>query len=206
MTPTPLTTVHYDVLNAVVIKQMADAGTLSEATGLGTADVEGALAELADDGLVLKVGATAVPVEGAADVLAGVAADRYAAVRTDPEVLGQVDRFEEVNRQLLAAMTSWQTVTVGGRQIPNDHADEAYDDKVVARVDRLVGRLSPLLDALTAYDPRFGRYRERFDVALDAVDTGQREFVSSPLHDSVHTVWFEFHEDLLRTLGRRRTE
>jgi len=24
--------------------------------------------------------------------------------------------------------------------------------------------------------------------------------------DSVHNIWFEFHEDLLRTLGRERVE
>ena len=64
-------------------------------------------------------------------------------------------------------------------------------------------RLSPLIDVLAGHDPRFAVYRERFDAAMAAVDSGRHELVSSPTSDSVHNVWFEFHEDLLRTLGQR---
>ena len=68
-------------------------------------------------------------------------------------------------------------------------------------------RLSPLIDALAGHDPRFAVYLERFDAAMAARSTpGAIEFVSSPTADSVHNVWFEFHEDLLRTLGRARKE
>ena len=42
--------------------------------------------------------------------------------------------------------------------------------------------------------------------AMGEVDSGRHDYVSSPTLNSVHTVWFEFHEDLLRTLGRDRTE
>ncbi|MBI4942170.1 MAG: hypothetical protein HY830_15605 [Actinobacteria bacterium] len=206
MTTTLPTPGHYDVLNAVVLKQMAVGAAVSEATGVGLDDVDAILAELAGAGLVFMAGDSALPTDGSAPALAEVAALRYAALRSDPAVLAEVDRFEDTNTQMLATMTRWQTVEVGGRQVPNDHTDPAYDEKVVARIDRLVQRLGPLLDALAAHDPRFALYRQRFDAALDAVDSGRREFVSSPTHDSVHTVWFEFHEDLLRALGRARTE
>jgi hypothetical protein len=206
MTATLPTPGHYDVLNAVVLKQMAAAAPVSEATGVALDDVEAVLAELSGAGLVFMAGDSALPTDGAAPALAEVAAQRYAELRSDPAVLAQVERFEDTNSQLLATMTRWQTVEVGGRQVANDHTDPGYDDKVVARVDRLVQRLGPLLDALAVHDPRFALYRQRFDAALDAVDRGRREFVSSPTHDSVHTVWFEFHEDLLRALGRTRTQ
>jgi hypothetical protein len=67
-----------------------------------------------------------------------------------------------------------------------------------------VQRLGRLLAVLSRFDPRFTSYRQRFAAALAGVDDGRHELVSSPTQDSVHTIWFEFHEDLLRTLGRER--
>ena len=67
-------------------------------------------------------------------------------------------------------------------------------------------RLGPLLAGLSTYDRCFEVYGERFEVAMRGADSGQRDLISSPMHDSVHNIWFEFHEDLLRTLGRERKE
>jgi hypothetical protein len=103
-------------------------------------------------------------------------------------------------------MSAWQQVDVGGRKVTNDHSDSAYDDKVIGRLEKLVARLDPLLDALAAHDPRFVAYPRRFTTALAGIDDGRHELVSSPTVDSVHNIWFEFHEDLLRTLGRDRAE
>jgi hypothetical protein len=36
------------------------------------------------------------------------------------------------------------------------------------------------------------------------VDAGDASFVVTPTKDSVHNVWFEFHEDILSVLGRPR--
>ena len=55
-------------------------------------------------------------------------------------------------------------------------------------------------------DVRFARYSGRFAAALAAIDAGDHDLVSSPVRDSVHNIWFEFHEDLLRTLGKARVE
>ena len=111
-----------------------------------------------------------------------------------------------MNAQFLVTMSSWQQTDVGGRKVTNDHSDAEYDDKVITRLDKLVQRLGPLLDALAGHDPRFGAYPRRFAVAMEGIDAGRHELVSSPTTDSVHNIWFEFHEDLLRTLGRERTE
>ena len=90
--------------------------------------------------------------------------------------------------------------------VANDHSDRDYDEKIITRVAKLVTRLKLITGALGEYDPRFLRYGERFDAALDRVDRGQREYLSSPGLESVHNIWFEFHEDLLRSLGKARTE
>jgi len=103
-------------------------------------------------------------------------------------------------------MSAWQQVDVGGQKVANDHSDASYDDRIITRIGRLVQRLDPLLSALGQADARFTGYRERFTAALAGIDEGRADLVSSPTLDSVHTIWFEFHEDLLRTLGRARKE
>lgn len=196
----------YDVLNAVALKKMASAAAVAAVCRRDEEAAHQALHRLAGTGLLFVVDGSALPGDGAEPALAAAAAEHYAAVRTDPAVLDQVARFETVNSQFLAAMSAWQQVDVGGQKVPNDHTDSAYDDRIISRLDRLVARIGPLIDALAGHDPRFAGYRERFEQALAGIDAGRHDLVSSPTVDSVHNIWFEFHEDLLRTLGREREE
>jgi hypothetical protein len=52
---------------------------------------------------------------------------------------------------------------------------------------------------------RMRSYGPRLAAALERVERGEREWVARPLMDSYHTVWHEFHEDLLLTLGIERS-
>ncbi|GAY11940.1 hypothetical protein [Pseudonocardia sp. N23] len=196
----------YDVLNVVALKKMATQQVVAAASGVGEADVGPVLARLAEQGLVVMAAGSAFPTDSAEPALADAAARLYVAVRADPGIGELVGRFELVNSQFLTTMSAWQQIDVGGRKVANDHSDSEYDDKIIGRLDKLVARLGPLLDALAGHDARFGTYPARFTAAATAVDQGRHEFVSSPTLDSVHNIWFEFHEDLLRTLGRARTE
>jgi hypothetical protein len=196
----------YDVLNVVALKKMATAEVVAAATGAAPDRAAAALDRLADRGLLVVAGGAALPTDAAEPALKAAAAERYASVRTDADVAALVGRFETVNAQFLTTMSAWQQVDVGGRKVANDHSDSAYDDKVIGRLEKLVARLEPLLDALATHDPRFGVYPRRFGAALTGIDDGRHELVSSPTVDSVHNIWFEFHEDLLRTLGRDRVE
>ncbi|MDL5159721.1 hypothetical protein [Actinomycetospora termitidis] len=196
----------YDVLNVLALKKMADAPTIAAVIAASPADVEKRLESLAGAGLVVVAGGSALPTNEAEPALAATAAEVYAPVRADPEVEALDGRFETTNTQFLTAMSSWQQVDVGGRKVTNDHGDAEYDEKVITRIERLVGRLEGLVAALAAHDARFSTYSTRFEAALAGIDSGDHDLVSSPMRDSVHTIWFEFHEDLLRTLGRERTE
>ena len=52
--------------------------------------------------------------------------------------------------------------------------------------------------------PRYGVYADRFATAIEKVDLGDRSFVTNPRADSIHNIWFEFHEDILAVVGRPR--
>lgn len=196
----------YDALNAVALKKMSTAPALADALGWDPPRAERALRELAERDLVAIVGDAALPTDRAMSALETAAAEHYGELRNDPAVLAVADRFEDVNTRFLAAMSAWQLVDVAGRKVPNDHGDAEYDAKVVTRIERLVARLTDLLGTLAHQDPRFAGYTRRLERALGNVDAGDIEYISSPTVDSVHNVWFEFHEDLLRTLGRARKE
>ena len=127
---------------------------------------------------------------GTAELLAAYRS-RYLPLRTDAVVLGWYERFEGVNKQFLQAISAWQT-------------DGGSDPGKLDRLLRLVDRLTKSLAALEPTIPRYHRYVERFTLALDRVDAGATEFVTSPTVDSVHNIWFEFHEDILTVIGRPR--
>jgi hypothetical protein len=196
----------YDVLNVLALKKMAGAPAIAAVVELPPDDVEKRLEALAADGLAVVAGGAALPTDGAEPALAATAAEIYGPVRADADILALVEKFESTNAQLLTTMSSWQQVDVGGRKVANDHSDAEYDEKVISRLERLVGRLEALIAALADHDARFATYSTRFAAALSGIDDGDHDLVSSPTRDSIHTVWFEFHEDLLRTLGRERTE
>jgi hypothetical protein len=185
---------------------MAGTAAISEVSGHTAEDTQRLMADLASRGLIAVVGDMALPTDEAGPALVAAAAEIYGPVRDDPSVLQVADKFEAVNSKFLVAMTSWQQLEVGGRKLTNDHNDADYDAKVITTIDRLVARLSGLLEALAEKDQRFRNYVGRFERSLARVDAGDISYVSDPTKDSVHNVWFEFHEDLLRTLGRARKE
>ncbi|QRY39990.1 hypothetical protein JVX92_10735 [Microbacterium hominis] len=201
-----LTDTDYTVLNAVALKKMATAAQIAAATDVAEADARAALDRLAAQGTLVMVGDAALPSDDATEQLGRAASDRYAVLREEPEVHEMAERFEVVNTQFLQTISAWQLVEVGGKKVANDHSDADYDGKILDRLDKLVARLSRLIEVLEARDPRFNAYVRRFADAGDAVNRGDIDLVSSPVRDSIHNVWFEFHEDLLRTLGRARKE
>lgn len=201
-----MTKLQYDVLNALVLKKMATLEAVEDATGRSEDEVASACGELLAGELVVDLGGTYLPTDRAEPALVATAPDFYADLREDGSVSVAADRFETINTAFLKAMSDWQQVPVGDGTVANDHADPDYDGKVIDRIDKLVTRLGPVLQPFQEHDDRFGRYVERFATALTKVDQGQTDFVSTPTVDSVHNVWFEFHEDLLRSLGRERVE
>jgi hypothetical protein len=122
------------------------------------------------------------------------AADQ-AAVTTSYEI------FCDHNKELKAVITDWQT---RGSDQPNDHSDGDYDLAVLGRLVALHQEVRPLLDQIVEVAPRLSHYRQRLQRAADAVVAGDHTYVSRPILDSYHTVWFELHEDLIGLAGLTR--
>jgi hypothetical protein len=130
----------------------------------------------------------------------------FAGFRADPAATEAYERFERINRELLALFTDWQMIPAAGERVPNDHSDPDYDTEVIDRLGAQHERAERVLDSFAALEPRLGLYKERLDSAYDKSLAGEHEWVSGARIDSYHTVWFELHEDLLRMLGREREE
>ncbi len=114
----------------------------------------------------------------------------YAALREDPMVLAWYERFETLNEQFIKAVSDWQ----------KSDNDEKALSKIVKVVERLVKATRDMLPTL----PRYENYIRRFTEGVGLIDQGKLDYVCGPTLDSVHTVWFEFHEDILSVIGRPR--
>ncbi|MGA8328178.1 MAG: MarR family transcriptional regulator [Mycobacterium sp.] len=108
--------------------------------------------------------------------------------------------FRAVNAEFKALVTDWQ---VRDGQ-PNTHEDSEYDAAVIARLDDVHQRVTPIVAAAADQLPRLSRYSVRLQTALDKVHAGDTVWLSRPLIDSYHTVWFELHEELILAAGRTR--
>jgi hypothetical protein len=201
-----VTRTEFEVLNITVLKGMCRTGTVADVLGIPEAAVEETVAALERGDLIGRADDLLLPTDAAEPALVAFAADAYRDLRSGPESDGLHESFERINAQLLQTMAAWQQIDVGRHKVANDHSDRDYDEKVITRAAKLVERLKRIAGALGEHDPRFLRYGERFDAALDRVDRGERDYLSSPVLESVHNIWFEFHEDLLRSLGKARTE
>lgn len=110
------------------------------------------------------------------------------------------NEFRTVNAEFKALVTDWQ---VRDGQ-PNTHEDSGYDAAVFARLDDVHQRVTPILAAAADQLPRLSRYTAKLQTALDKVHAGDTVWLSRPLIDSYHTVWFELHEEFILAAGRTR--
>lgn len=195
------------VLVALRLRPLLDAAAVAERAGLAAERVEAELAALGDAGLARRrdgrVSGWMLTAEGRDRCHQQVAAEV-----SDPRVRHQVrqgyDRFLEVNQPLIEACTAWQLRPVDGVDQPNDHLDPAHDAAVLAELARIDAVAQPVAQALGAALTRLGGYGTRLADARRRVEQGEIDWLTGPTIDSYHTAWFEWHEDLLMTLGIER--
>lgn len=194
-------------LHGLAVKKAGGPDAVAAVLGVDPAAVSAALDAAVAAGRAIGAQGTFMVTPPGREWLAERYPEAFAALRADPEATAAYERFERINRELLALFTDWQMMPApGGERVPNDHTDDDYDTGVIDRLGRQHERAEKVLDRFAALVPRMGEYRRRLDHAYDMALAGEREWVSGARIDSYHTVWFELHEDLLRMLGREREE
>lgn len=199
------------VLHALRLKWVADANAIATATGLAHDVVTGELDAAGHDGLAERRQRGRVPGWRLTDE--GKQAHRK---RLDEEleesgagdaVTAAYQGFLRLNRELLSLCTAWQMrAGSNGEPVLNDHADDDYDGSILTRLDAVHDTVQPVLADLRDALDRFTPYADRLATAHANVHRGGFDWLTRPLMDSYHTIWFELHEDLLVTLGIERKE
>lgn len=113
--------------------------------------------------------------------------------------------FQAVNADFKALVTDWQLKGGPGGK-PNTHDDAEYDAAILARLDDVHTRVTPIIDAAATQLPRLNAYSSKLLAALGKVKDGEAAWLTRPLIDSYHTVWFELHEELIGAAGLTREE
>lgn len=178
------------VLNGVHLKKMATADEIANAVGLDVLVVAAVLDAGARNGrLIVTEGRHLLLPEGTSAVhdYYRVA---YEAMRSNAHILAWYERFETVNEQFIKQVSEWQSTD----------GDARIQSRLIKTVERLVKQLQEIVPLI----PRYQSYIDRFGASVARIDHGDRDFVCKPTIDSVHNIWFEFHEDILSVIGRPR--
>ncbi|GAA1864539.1 hypothetical protein GCM10009836_51120 [Pseudonocardia ailaonensis] len=194
-------------VHTLTLRQLGTASQLAEVTGQELADVEAGLEKAAADGAVVAAKDKYMISPAGRTLLDEVYPTAFGTFRSSPQIGEAMDAFETgVNKQVLALTTDWQTKEVGGERVPNDHGDADYDAAIVDKLARVHEKTARVLAPLSAEDPLVDRFLDRIGTALTRAEGGETDYVSGVRVDSVHTVWFQLHEHLLRLTGRERPE
>ena len=194
-------------VHTLTLRQLGSAEQLAEINALPIADVEAALEKAVADGAVMAARGNYMITPAGREFLDGVYPRAFAGLRADPAVTDSMDSFETgVNKQVLTLTTDWQTIEVDGARVSNDHADADYDARIVEKLGRVHEKTQKVLQPLAQQNPLVDRFLDRIGAALIRAEGGETDYVSGVRVDSIHTVWFQMHEHILRLTGRERPE
>lgn len=193
-------------LHGLALKKHAAAPLVAAAVDLPETEVTALLEEATRKGRAVAVQGGWMLSPAGRMILDGQYTRVYAEVRANPAFMQAYERFERINTELKQLITDWQTISVGGQRVPNDHSNKAHDSGIIDRLGALHERAEVVLKALGDGLKRLSIYATKLLTALEKAEDGEIEWVSGAKIESYHTVWFELHEDLLRILGRERDE
>jgi hypothetical protein len=196
---------EFEVLNCVDIKhRVKDMKTILPRTRLSEDEVKSVLKKLEKAKLVASKDGWEVTKKGQTEAKS-YRSQKY---KKNKAAISKMytDEFLKLDKVLKTIITDWQLKTIGGKMVPNDHKDQAYDRAVMDRLysfheneaKKLYKRLEEMIPHLN--------YSGMFDVAIAKVKSGDYTYLSRPDIDSYHNVWFELHEDILRSADIERVE
>ncbi len=191
---------HVKVLQAVRLKGRVSSADLATTLGEDHHAITEIVDQLTASGLLVDGATLRLSPEGRTRLNGLLAEER---TRIDPAAMAAAyNDFRSVNTDFKVVVTDWQLK--GGQ--PNGHDDAGYDAAVLARLDGVHQRVQPIIAAAAAELPRLGHYSAKLTAALDKAKCGDIAWLTRPLIDSYHTVWFELHEELIQAVGLTREE
>jgi hypothetical protein len=192
--------IELKVLQAVRLKGRIDPAGIAATTGEDPAALAEAVTAATRAGFLIEDKMLRLSPEGRTRLNELLAAEREHTDRAAIEAA--YDDFRGVNTDFKTLVMDWQLK--GGE--PNTHDDQEYDAAVLARLADVHARVVPIIRAAGAQLPRLDAYAAKLAAALDKLKTGDTAWLTKPLIDSYHTVWFELHEELIGAAGLTREE
>jgi hypothetical protein len=191
------------VLQAVRLKGRVSPTDVAATLDEDQADVRATVGRLTAAGLLVEATTLRISSTGRVRLSELLAEERNGADTT--ALAAAYDEFRSVNADFKALVTDWQ-LKGGPEGKPNTHDDADYDAAVLGRLDEVHARVTPILEATATQLPRLNAYPAKLRVALRKVKAGETAWLTAPLIDSYHTVWFELHEELILATGLTREE
>lgn len=193
-------TIELKVLQAVRLK-----GRITEADLVATIDAEptqvaATTEQLTQSGLLERGKSLKLSPQGR-ERLGGLLANERAAVDQEAIATGY-NEFRGVNADFKALVSDWQ---LKNGEL-NTHDDPAYDAAVLGRLDEVHQRVMPIIATIGTEVLRLASYAAKLEVALGRVRAGDVVWLTRPIIDSYHTVWFELHEELILVAGLTRED
>ena len=195
---------HEELLFALKLGGRVSAVDLALRCGLSPSEAAAELERLRDEGLVRpgsRGGLERLSETGDSAAAAVLVRERES---LGAEIEALLAAFDRSNASLKELLRRWQLRPVGSTTVVNDHSDSAYDDRVLSDLGALMAEAESWLDRLPSARPRYARYRARLSAAVKRAGQGESAFVSGLDVDSVHSIWWQLHADLLAVAGRER--
>jgi len=186
------------VLQAVRLKGRVNPADLADTIDEDPAEIAQTLQTAVDAGLIIEGKTVRLSPEGRTRLDELLAAERSSADQT--VIAAAYEDFRGVNADFKALVADWQLRD--GQ--PNSHDDAHYDAAVLSRLDDVHERVTPIIGALVVELPRLSNYSDKLAAALQKVKAGETAWLTRPIVDSYHTVWFELHEELIVAAGLTR--
>jgi DNA-binding MarR family transcriptional regulator len=191
------------VLQAVRLKGRVTAAELAATLSEDLDDVTRTVDQLTASGLLVDGTTLKISPSGRTRLETLIAEERQGI--DSAAIAAAYHDFRAVNADFKALVTEWQ-LKGGPAGKPNTHDDAEYDAAILARLDDVHSRVVPIIDAAVTQLPRLNAYSSKLLVALGKVKAGETAWLTRPLIDSYHTVWFELHEELIGAIGLTREE
>jgi len=126
-------------------------------------------------------------------------AEELEAAGARPSVTSVHEEFVPLNTDVVTACSQLQLNRLSRENQPNDGLDQKAHQTFTDAVASFRALETRLAGAL----PRFDGYAHRLDQAM-ANAASEPAWLIATDRDSFHRIWFEFHEDLIATLGIQR--